>query len=174
MTANQVRSDSGRIERQRRLVPELQSKVFLAMPKPTLLFKAACRPLAVLLAVNQWAIAAPELTEYFSLYYQERAIHKAREDYILLTDGRLLSIEAGRLIAPKSRVISNWNDFYRRSENPPISDLKVRLLVQRDRSLLVCLSDRCANVIRVCPPTKPKPTRRCLVPESISNLQKVE
>ena len=143
-------------------------------PKPTPSLRATCHALAALLFLSQWALATQEQIAHLSIYYLDRAIQKTNTDYILLVDGRSLAIERGRLIAPQSRVTTNWNDFYSRSESPPLSDVSVKLSMQPDNSLIVCLSERCANVVRVCPSLNIKPMRPCLPPQSITNLQEVK
>lgn len=144
------------------------------LPIPNSSFARACYTIAALILSSQEAAATPDQIAHLSIYFLDRAILKTNADHLLLEDGRSLAIERGRLIVPQSRVTTSWNDFYRRSEDPPSSDLRVRLSVRTNKEIIICLAEQCANVIHVCPPRKNNPNGQCLRPQSITNLQEVK
>ena len=111
---------------------------------------------------------------YLSLYYLDPATSKTYHDMVLLTDGRTISIERGKIRAPKIYIRTRWNEFNKESAVPPESGIRLRFEAVKNKAN-VCLNDSCAIVHIVCPPIQDmKSGAKCLTVPSLPDLNKVK
>ena len=111
---------------------------------------------------------------YLSLYYLDPATSKTYHDMVLLTDGRTISIERGKIRAPKIYIRTRWNEFNKESAVPPESDIRLRFEAVKNKAN-VCLGDSCAIVHKVCPPIQNMDNgAKCLTVPSLPDLNKVK
>jgi hypothetical protein len=85
---------------------------------------------------------------YLSLFFVEQS--KGMNDFVLLTDGRTLSIKKGKVRAPDVYVITEWNKFNEASYLPPKSSVILQI-VEFDQKASVCFKDKCQLINAVCP-----------------------
>lgn len=109
---------------------------------------------------------------YLSLYYSDPATSKTYHDMVLLTDGRTISIERGKIRTLKIYVRTGWNEFNKESAAPPKSGIKLRFEAVKNKAN-VCLNDSCAIVHTVCPPIQNMENgAKCLTAPSLTDLNK--
>ena len=85
---------------------------------------------------------------YLSLFFVEQS--KGMNDFVLLTDGRTLLINKGKVRAPEVYVITEWNKFNEASYLPPKSSAILQI-VEIDQKASVCFKDKCQLINAVCP-----------------------
>ena len=111
---------------------------------------------------------------YLSLYYADPATFKTYHDMVLLTDGRTISIERGKIRTPKIYIRTDWNEFNKASAAPPESGIGLRFEVVKIKTN-VCLNDSCAIVHKICPPIQYLTKgAKCLSVPSVIDLNKVK
>ena len=130
---------------------------------------------AIILLASAGVIAvSAEQGVYLSLYYLDPATSKTYHDMVLLTDGRTISIERGKIRAPKIYIRTRWNEFYKERAVPPESGIRLRFEAVNNKAN-VCLNDSCAIVHIVCPPKQNMDNgAKCLTVSSLPDLYKVK
>ena len=129
---------------------------------------------AILLASSGVIPVYADQDVYLSLYYSDPATSKTYHDMVLLTDGRTISIERGKIRTPKIYVRNGWNEFNKASVAPPESSIGLRFEAVKNKTN-ICLNESCAIVHKICPSIQNMDKgAKCLTSPSLPDLSKVK